>query len=55
MTEKIDKSFVGKYVCYAKPDGSFTWGRIKDQGFQNWSKGEKGSLHPDRSNHLSSG
>lgn len=38
MTEKIDKSLVGKYVCYAKSDGSFTWGRIKDQGFQNCSK-----------------
>ena len=41
MTNKIDKSFVGKYVCYAASDGSFTWGRIKDQGFQNSIKGEK--------------
>jgi len=41
MQEKIDKSFVGKYVCYAKSDGSFTFGRIKDQGFQNSIKGEK--------------
>lgn len=45
MTDKdqkpIDKSFVGKYVCFAKPDGSFTWGRIKDQGFTNSVKGEK--------------
>jgi hypothetical protein len=39
--EKIDKSFVGKYVCYAKEDGSFTWGRVKDQGFVNTSKGER--------------
>jgi hypothetical protein len=37
----IDKSFVGKYVCYAANDGSFTWGRIKDQGFQNSVSGEK--------------
>lgn len=41
MTDKIDKSFVGKYVCYAKPDGSFTWGRIKDQGFVRSTKGEQ--------------
>jgi hypothetical protein len=39
--KKIDKSFVGKYVCFAKDDGSFTWGRIKDQGFQNSVKGER--------------
>lgn len=40
--EKIDKSFVGKYVCYVKPDGSFTWGLVKDQGFINTAtKGER--------------
>jgi hypothetical protein len=40
--EKIDKSFVGKYVCYVKADGSFTWGLVKDQGFINTAtKGER--------------
>ena len=41
MSEPMDKSFVGKYVCYATQDGSFTWGRIKDQGFQKSMYGEK--------------
>ena len=41
MTSEIDKSFVGKYVCYATPDGSFTWGMIKDQGWQKTMYGEK--------------
>lgn len=39
--QKIDKSFVGKYVCYVKADGSFTWGRIVDQGFINNASGEQ--------------
>ena len=36
---EIDKSFVGKYVCYATHDGSFTWGRIKDCGDYNTMNG----------------
>lgn len=32
---------MGKYVCYGEEDGSFTWGRIKDEGFQNTPDGEK--------------
>ena len=41
MSDQIDKSLVGKYVCYATQDGSFTWGRIKDQGLQNSMYGDK--------------
>ena len=37
----MDKSFVGKYVCYAADDGSFTFGRIEDQGWVRTVKGER--------------
>jgi len=36
----IDKSLVGKYVCFSKQNGSFTWGLIIDQGYINTMKGE---------------
>lgn len=36
-----DKSFIGKYVCYGEEDGSFTWGRIKDEGLVNTPEGER--------------
>jgi hypothetical protein len=35
------KSYVGKYVCYGDEDGSFTWGRIKDEGWGNTASGER--------------
>jgi hypothetical protein len=41
MGKIIDKSCVGKYVCYAAPDGSFTFGRILDQGWQMTIKGDR--------------
>lgn len=36
-----EKLFVGKYVCYGEEDGSFTWGRIKDEGSENSPQGWK--------------
>jgi len=35
------KSHIGKYVCYGEEDGSFTWGRIKDEGWENTASGER--------------
>lgn len=36
-----EKPFIGKYVCYGEEDGSFTWGRIKDEGWVNTPTGEQ--------------
>ena len=36
-----EKSYVGKYVCYGEKDGSFSWGRIKDEGVVNTPNGER--------------
>jgi len=41
IPETINKSCVGKYVCYAAQDGSFTFGRIQDQGRQKTLHGDK--------------
>lgn len=37
----IDKSYVGKYVCFDRADGGACWGRIKDVGLINTRDGEK--------------
>jgi len=39
--KKAAKHSVGKYVCYGEEDGSFSWGRIVDEGVVNTPKGEK--------------
>lgn len=36
-----EKRFIGKYVCYGEPDGSFSWGRIVNEGVVNTPKGDK--------------
>ena len=38
---RAEKTFVGKFVCYGEEDGSFSWGRIVDEGVVNSPEGEK--------------
>jgi len=35
MTSGNNRSFIGKYVCFANQRGSFTWGRINDEAWYN--------------------
>ena len=38
---KAKSPYIGKYVCFGLPDGSFSWGRIKEEGVVNTPDGEK--------------
>ena len=36
-----EKPYINKYICYGEEDGSFSWGRIKDEGVVNTPLGPK--------------
>ena len=41
LTINPDKPFVGKFICYGEEDGSFSFGKIVDEGIVNTPKGER--------------